>query len=418
MPTTWALTFVQRSLPLNRGRIGSHVSREGALLIPHRPTTAEIDLDALEFNYRQVRRKTPDTTKILAVVKADGYGHGAVTIAKELQNLGVDLLGVAICEEGIALRRAGILTPIIVLNGIFDQQAREVVANDLTPVIFDVSTAQNLSAEGKRAEKRIAIHVKIDTGMGRVGVLPADIDSFFRKLVEMENLDVEGVLSHLSTADGDDREDRMFSSLQLRIFEESLERIRALGFSPRLTHLANSAATMDSLSSPCNLVRPGLILYGVYPSLRFAQTIKLKPVMTLKTEVIQVKRVPRGFCVSYGRTFITTRESIIATLPIGYADGYRRLLSNKGEALIRGEKVPVVGTVCMDMIMVDVTKVPNVQMGDEAVLMGRQGDGEISAEDIAKKMQTISYEVFCGVSKRVPRVYTKKGRVIAGEINV
>jgi len=382
-------------------------------LIPRRPTVAEVDLDAVGFNYRELRKKVGDTVKILAVVKADGYGHGAVVMSKELIDLGADMLGVAICEEGIALRMAGIRAPIIVLNGTFRTQINQTVEYDLTPVIFDPCTAQRLSNEGKRLNKRIKIHVKIDTGMGRLGILPEDIEPFFIELRCMENLEVEGILSHLSTANREIPEDRDFVSLQLQRFEDALKKIRILGLSPLLRHIANSAATIDLLPSPCNLVRPGLMLYGVHPSSRFAQKIRLKPVMSLKTEIVQIKRVRSGFDVSYGRTFVTQRDSSIATIPIGYADGYSRLLSNRGFALIRGERVPVVGTVCMDMTMLDVTEVPNTDVGDEVVLMGRQGDDEISAYDIAERISTIPYEVLCGVSKRVPRVYLKDEKMIA-----
>jgi alanine racemase len=378
----------------------------------HRPTIAEIDLDAVKFNYEQLREKVGKETKMLAVVKADGYGHGAIFISKELQRLGADLLGVAICEEGISLRKAGIRKPIIILNGLFKGQVKETVEYNLTPVIFDSNTAQRLSDEGKRVNKRVKVHVKIDTGMGRVGILPKDIMPFFTKLKRIPNLEVEGVSSHLSAASGDSPQDLAFTSLQLKRFEKCLKEIEMLGFSPLLRHIANSAATIDLPPSFCNIVRPGLMLYGAYPSARFAEKIHLKPVMSLKTEIMQIKRVPAGYSISYGRTFVTQRDSVIATLPVGYADGYSRLLSNTGTVLIGGKKVPVVGTVCMDMTMVDVTKVPNINVGDEAVLIGRQGDKEISADEVADKIGTISYEVFCGVSKRVPRIYIKGKKII------
>ncbi|MFA4911670.1 MAG: alanine racemase [Desulfobacteria bacterium] len=381
-------------------------------MVPHRPTIAEIDLDAIKFNYEQLRKKVGKETKMLAVVKADGYGHGATFISKELQRLGVDLLGVAICEEGISLRKAGIKIPIIILNGVFKGQIKETIEYNLTPVIFDSNTAQRLSDEGKRVNKKVKVHVKIDTGMGRLGISHKDIVPFFSKLKDMANLEVEGVLSHLSTADGDSPEDRDFIFLQLQRFEKCIREIDMLGFSPPLRHIANSAATIDLPPSFCNVLRPGLMLYGAYPSSRFAEKIHLKPVMSLKTEIMQIKSVPAGYGVSYKRTFVTQRDSVIATLPIGYADGYSRLLSNRGTALVGGEKTPVVGTVCMDMTMVDVTKVSNVQVGDEAVLIGRQGDKEISADEMANKIGTISYEVFCGVSKRVPRIYIKGGKII------
>ncbi|MFH2012255.1 MAG: alanine racemase [Pseudomonadota bacterium] len=381
-------------------------------MAPHRPTVAEIDLDAVRFNYEQLRDKVGKEIKILAVVKADGYGHGAAFISKELQSLGVNLFGVGISEEGISLRKAGIKKPIIILNGLFRGQVKKTVEYNLTPVIYDLETAHKLSDEGKRVNKSVKVHVKTDTGMGRVGVLPKDIIPFFTKLRDMANLEVEGILSHLSTADGDSSEDRGYISLQLQRFEECIKNINVLGFNPPLRHIANSAATIDLLPSFCNMLRPGLMLYGAYPSPRLTEKISLKPVMRLKTEVMQVKNVPAGYSISYKRKFITKQDSVIATLPVGYADGYNRLLSNKGSVLIGGEKAPVVGTVCMDMIMVDVTKIPNVNVGDEVVLMGKQGDKEISADEIADKIGTISYEVFCGVSKRVPRIYIKNRKII------
>ena len=378
----------------------------------NRPTVAEIDLDAFRFNYMQIRNTVDSNTRILAVVKADGYGHGALFLSKELEELGTDLLGVAICEEAIALRKAGIKIPIIILNGIFKGQIDETFEHKLTPVIYDLHTARCLSDRGKSLNRKIKVHVKIDTGMGRVGILPEGLRRFFASLKTLSNIEIEGVLSHLSTASGDIPEDRGFASLQIKRFEDSLKEIKKLGISPPLMHIANSSATADMLPSSCNTVRPGLMLYGAYPCPRFADMIELKPVMSLKTEIAHIKSVSSGSGISYGRTFITRTQSSIATLPIGYADGYNRLLSNCGSVLIRGKKAPVVGSVCMDMIMVDVTDVPNVKVGDEAILIGRQGDCEITADDIAEKIGTISYEVFCNVSRRVPRVYVKGGKEI------
>ena len=386
-------------------------------MFSHRPTVVEIDLNALAFNYKQIREKVDEDVKILAVVKADGYGHGAGFVAKELENLGVNLLGVALCEEGIALRKAGIQIPIVLLGSIFQGQTKQTIQYDLTPVIFDTETAQKLASEAERMDKKIKVHIKIDTGMGRIGVLPTDVKPFFSELKKMRNLEIEGVLSHLSSADGQTQKDRDFTALQLQRFEECIEEIETISFSCPLKHIANSAATVDLLPSPCNLVRPGLMIYGAYPSPEFAGKIHLKPVMSLKTEIIQIKKVPPGASISYGRSFVTKRESTIATLPIGYADGYSRLLSNRGEALIGGKKVPIVGVVCMDMVMVDVTEVPNVCVGDEAVLMGRQGYNEISVHDIAEKIGTISYEIFCAMSKRVPRIYKRDGKIIGRKID-
>ena len=390
---------------------------KGESLFSHRPTVAEIDLDALAFNYRQLRKKIAKTAKILAVVKADAYGHGACFVAKELESLGVDLFGVAICEEGIALRDAGIRIPIIVLNGIFRGQIGDIIKYDLTPVIYDLETAQKLSSEFEKTGRKVKTHIKIDTGMGRIGIRPDDIKPFFLQLKEMKGIEIEGIMSHLSRADGNAREDQEYTATQLRKFQECIEEIALIGFSCPLRHIANSAATVDLPLSLCNLVRPGLMLYGAYPSPLFVQKVRLKPVMSFTTEIMQLKKVSKGECISYGGRFVTKRQSLIATLPVGYADGYNRLLSNRGEVLVREKKAQVVGTVCMDMIMADVTEVPDVCSGDKVVLIGRQGKHEVSDRDMAERIGTISYEIFCSVSKRVPRIYMKDGKIIGKTID-
>jgi len=367
-----------------------------------RPTRAEIDLDALHYNYRKIREKAGDK-KLLAVVKANAYGHGAVEVSRELERLGVDYLGVAILPEGIELRNAGISKPILLLNGIFHGEAEYVLKHNLTPVIFSIDTALEISNEAAKVGKAVPVHVKIDTGMRRLGVLPGGVEQFFGRLKELENIRVEGLLSHFSTADSKDRE---FMDEQVCTFSDAVGKIRSLGFSPDHIHIANSAAIVrDDLPDYLNMVRPGITLYGSYPSIWFRDKIELKPVMTLKSGIIQIKRISKGESVSYARKFIAERDSVIGVIPVGYADGYPRHLSNVGDVIVRGKIAKVAGIVCMDLIMIDITDIPEAVAGDEVVLWGRQGDVEISADELARKAGTISYELFCRVSGRVPRVY-------------
>ncbi|UCD84504.1 MAG: alanine racemase [Deltaproteobacteria bacterium] len=368
-----------------------------------RPTLAEIDLDALGFNFEQVKRLTGSAKKILAMVKADAYGHGAIAVSRELEGLGVDFFGVALCQEGIELRKAGITAPILVLSGFFKGDEAEIVRHRLTPLIFNLEMAERLARQAKNSGQEIGVHIKVDSGMGRVGVLPEEAGGFFRGLKKLGGLKVEGICSHFAEAD---KEEKDFTREQQSRFSEVVSQAKKSGFTP-LTHLANSAAIIDFPPAHYDLVRPGIMLYGAYPSPVFRKKTELRPVMRLKTRILHLKRVPPGFSISYGRTFFTECESLIATLPIGYADGYSRGLSNKGEALIKGRRCKVVGRVCMDLTMIDVTDVPGVKIDDEVVLLGRQGAEEIEAQDIAGKIGTVPYEVFCSVSKRVPRVYMK-----------
>ena len=374
-----------------------------------RPTIAEIDLDALEHNFTQIRKRAGKETKILAVVKANAYGHGAVRISSELENMGVAILGVATCEEGIELRKAGITIPVIVLGGFFKGQCSYATHYDLIPLVYNLESARELSQSAGKRKDKIKIHIKIDTGMGRLGVLPSETKVFLRHLMKLENLEIEGVLSHLADNNRDKPSGLEFTKTQTAIFSQQVEELHQMGIHPRYQHLSNSAATIDKNPDCFNLVRPGIMLYGAYPAKRFRQAIDLKPVMNLKTEVISLKKVPKGTSISYGRTFTCKKESLIATLPVGYADGYSRFLSNRGNVLIRGRRAPVAGVVCMDMIMVDVTEVPGVALGDEVVLMGPQADDTITAEEIAETTGTISYEILCSISQRVPRVYRRGG---------
>jgi len=366
-----------------------------------RPTVGEVDLGALEFNYRQIRKRIPSGVKLLAVVKADAYGHGAIPVSLRLEKSGVEYLGVAIPEEGVELRKGGVKAPILVLGGIFGAEVDQIFRFRLTPVIFRKDSLKILSREAEKRGRRVKVHLKVDTGMGRLGV-PLNLwPDFLKEVRRFPRIDIEGILSHFSMMD----EERDFTQDQWRAFQRAVATAQELGISSQYLHMASSATLTAFPAYSAKLVRPGIMLYGSYPSPAFQSLVQLKPVMTLKTRIHFLKRVPPGTRISYGGTFTTKRESLIATLPIGYADGYSRHLSNHGEVLIHGKRAPVVGKVCMDFIMVDVTDIPRVSVGDEVILMGKQGREQITPEEIAEKINSISYEVLCSIGKRVPRIY-------------
>ncbi|HUT83399.1 MAG TPA: alanine racemase, partial [Thermodesulfobacteriota bacterium] len=321
-------------------------------------------------------------------------------------------LGVALLEEALGLRRAGIKTPIVILGGIYPGQANEIVKHELRPAIFDLTIARELNQAALKRKSKVKVHVKIDTGMGRLGILPEESHEFFNQLKKLTSLEIEGIISHLTVASQENDDEVGFTRQQSECFHRVIDDCRKTGANPPLLHLANSAAIIRGNLDQFTLVRPGIMLYGSHPAPTLADAIRLKPMMSLKSRVLQLKRLPRGHSVSYGRTFICLRETLVAVIPIGYADGYSRLLSNCGEVLIRGEKAPVIGVVCMDLTMADVTDVDGVKAGDEVVLIGRQGKESITAEDIAEKIGTISYEVLCRIGQRVPRIYRKGRRVI------
>jgi alanine racemase len=372
-----------------------------AMTTSDRPTAAVISGDALSHNYREALRRA-DGRKILAVVKAQAYGHGAVEVSRRLLGLGADMLGVALVEEGRELREAGIVAPILVMGALFPEQSETIVALGLTPVVSNRSVAKALSAAAKQRGTTVFVHVKIDTGMGRIGVAPEEAPAFLADLKKLGSITVQGLMTHFADAD---LSDKQFAAKQMDRFESLLKVLAAQGIDIPVRHAANSAALLDFRRALFTMVRPGLMLYGYNPLEERAARADLRPVLSLVTRIAFIKRVPAGVPISYGRTFVTKRDSSIATLPIGYADGYRRGLSNTGEALVRGMRARVVGRVCMDMCMLDVTDVPGVREGDDVVLIGSQGSERITAEDIAAKTETIAYEVLCGVSERVPRIY-------------
>ena len=369
---------------------------------PGRPTICGIDHEALRSNLRQIRDKVGSCVKILCMVKANGYGHGATEISPTLARAGADAFGVATLEEAVQLREAGIQAPLIVLAGVFPAQLDTFVEHKLTPVVHDLISLKALDRESSRRQVQLKVHLKVDTGMGRLGFLAAEADQWIAAIKQAESLHIQGVFSHFSHAESVQGD---YTQKQLEIFKRVLGQLRSADVIPDLVHLANSAATITLPAAYFDMVRPGLMLYGVYPSPNMKEQINLKPVLSWKTKILQLKNVPSGTSVSYGQTYVTERESLIATLPIGYADGYPRFLSNRGEALVRGQRARIAGRVCMDLTMIDVTDIRNVRQGDEVVLLGRQGAAEISADEIAAWANTISYEILTSIGTRVPRIH-------------
>ncbi|WP_298039563.1 alanine racemase [uncultured Desulfuromonas sp.] len=367
----------------------------------HRPTYVEIDLDALRHNLRQVRRQTGEERQILAVVKADAYGHGAARVAPALQDAGADLFGVAIAEEGVELRGAGVTRPVLVLGGVYPGQEGELLRHRLTPCLFDLETAKRIDRAARSAGQVCPYHLKVDTGMGRIGFRPEELPGVLPGLAGMKGLRMEGLISHLALAD---EPQNPFTEEQARRFREILAEVRAAGFAPQHAHISNSAALFTREIPECNVVRPGIVLYGGQP-LASGPGLDLQPVMSFRSRVAQLKEVPAGTGISYGHRFVAERPTVLAAIPVGYADGYSRHLSGCGEVLVRGRRATVAGTVCMDWTLVDVTDIPGVGVGDEVTLLGRDNGSRITAEEWAGKTGTISYEVFCQVSKRVPRIY-------------
>lgn len=372
---------------------------------PRRPTWAEIDLDALAENLGVIRKQVGPEVKIMAAVKADAYGHGAVRCARRLEAEGVDWFGVALPEEGSELRTSGITKPILCLAGFWSGQEKACLQQELTPVVYRLDMIEALDRAARDKSMVADVHVKIDTGMGRLGVRSDDVAQFCEALSSFPNIRVDGLMTHLAAAD--EPEHQAFTKTQLERFELAVKLFRARGFSPSYIHAANSAAAFAYPKGRGNMVRPGGILYGfsrdvLPPNIA---TPPLRPVMSLRSRIMLLKTVAKGEKLGYGCSFETGRESLIATIPIGYDDGFPRTLSNRGRVIVNGKFAPVVGRVSMDLTLVDVTDVPGVSLNDKMTLLGQDGDVSITAEEIAKTAGTISYEISCGISSRVPRIY-------------
>ncbi len=366
-----------------------------------RPTWAEINLEALRFNLNSITSHLPDGVKMMAVVKADAYGHGVKQIARCLQSEGVEDFGVAIAEEGQTLREIGVEGSILVFGGCYPGQEDLFFSNSLVPTVYDLPTLKNLSTLAQLKGKQFPYHLKVDTGMGRLGIGPDDIGIFLEKAQTYEGMKLKGVFSHLSSAD---EADLTYTRKQVSMFEKVLAESEVLNNGSVVRHVANSAGTLLHKGHWFDMVRAGLSLYGINPG-NAKTPVDLQPVMSFKTRVGFIKQVPANTALGYNRTFKTKKTSIIATLPVGYADGLNRLLSNRGQVIINGNYAPIVGAVAMDSILVDVSEIPEVNSGDEVVIIGEQGNLKISAWDVAHWSSTIPYEVLCGLTSRVPRFY-------------
>lgn len=367
-----------------------------------RPTKAIIHLDAIDHNIRILKHHVGPNVRFMAVVKANAYGHGILQVAATAIGAGADMLGVALAEEAVTLRKAGIGLPIFVLGIVVPEGAREVVGNRLRVAVCTPESARALDGAAKAAGRKTPVHIKVDTGMGRIGVKPADVLDFVTHLGTLKHLDIEGIFSHFSSAD---EKNKSYVRRQLERFNQVIATLAGRGIDIPIKHFANSAATIDLPESHFNLVRPGISLYGIHPSPDTDHSVDLRPAMTLKTRITFLKELPQGSPVSYNNTFVTEAPTRIATLPIGYADGYPRLLSNRGQALVNGRRVPVVGRVCMDTTMLDVSSANGARNGSEVVLFGRQDGVDLPVDEIAHQTETIAYEIVCGISPRVPRIY-------------
>ncbi|MCX7710265.1 MAG: alanine racemase [Clostridia bacterium] len=372
---------------------------------------AEISLDHIAHNVREIRRITNKNAEILGVVKADAYGHGVMAVARTLLDNGVTRLAVSMLDEAIQLRKNGIEVPILILGYTDPRRAEEIILNDVTQTVFSHDLSEALSEAAVKLGRNVKIHIKIDTGMTRIGFMPGY--SAVKNVVQISKLPgiiIEGLFTHFASAD---EKDRSYTCMQFERFMSICTELNRIGLYIPIKHAANSAGTIEYPEMHLNMVRPGIALYGLYPSSEVDKSrIDLKPAMTLKANVTLVKDVEPDTCISYGRIFTTKRESKIATIPIGYADGFTRLLNQKAKVLINGEAVPVVGKICMDQCMVDITDLSSeVKVGDEVVIFGKQGRGEISIDEIASKIGTINYEIVCIIGKRIPRVYIQDGKV-------
>lgn len=376
-----------------------------------RPVWAEIDLDSLAHNIKEVRRITNKEAIVTAVVKANAYGHGSIEAAKVFLENGANRLAVATLSEAVELRRAGIDTPILILGYTPDSQHKIAVENDIIEAIYTLESAEKLSQVAGNLNKKAKVHIKVDSGMGRIGFPPVDssIDKI-EKISKLPNLEIEGIFTHFAKAD---EVDKAYTGKQFKNYKWVIEKLKDKNIQIPIKHVSNSAATIDLPEYNLNMVRGGIMIYGLYPSDEVdKEKVSLKPAMTLKAKISHLKEVPEGTGISYGQIFVTKRKSKIATIPIGYADGFTRLLTSKAEVAIKGKRAPIVGKICMDQCMIDVTDIEDVKVGDEVVLFGDGTNGVPHIDEVAEKLGTINYEIVCMVGRRVPRVYIKDGKII------
>jgi len=368
--------------------------------IGYRPTWAEVNLGNLAYNFRQIKKIVGTGVKILVTVKADAYGHGLIPVAERLASCRADWLGVASIDEGIKLREAHIKLPVLVLGLVLKKDIEPLFRYGLTATICDEELACILNKKAMLSGRPINVHIKVDTGMGRIGILYKDAAGFIKKVHKLRFINIEGIFTHFPLAD----KDKDFTLHQIGLFNHLLRKLREDGIHIPLVHAANSMGVIAYKDSHFNMVRPGLVIYGLYPR-PARENITLKPVLSLKTRVVYSKDVPRGSGISYGHDYITKKDTGIVTLPIGYGDGYPRNLSNRAPVLIGGKRFRVSGKICMDQLMVDVGDA-RVAVGDEVVLIGSQGKNKITTEELAFLSGTIPYEIACGLGSRIPRIYT------------
>ena len=375
-----------------------------------RPVWAEVDLDKLAHNMREIRRVSK-SENIIAVVKADAYGHGAIDVAPVLLENGANRLAVAVITEAVELRGSGIECPIMILGFTPPNLIDNLLKYNIEQAVYSYEFAKELSKMAQKKNKVAKIHIVVDTGMGRIGYLPSDDSAQeIYNISKLPNIIIEGMFCHFSSAD---EKDKAYTYDQFKKYNDFYEKLKEKKVNINIRHVANSAAIIDLPETHYEAVRPGIIIYGYYPSEDVnKENIDLKPVMTLKTNIVHIKTLPPGEAVSYGRKFKTDRESVIATLPVGYADGYTRLLFQKGKVILRGRFAPVIGRICMDQCMIDVTDIVGVKIGDEVILMGEDENNKFTADTVAELIGTINYEIVCMVGKRVPRVYIKAGKVV------
>ena len=376
--------------------------------IPHnkyqRPAYLEINLRALAFNIRNIKKRLGEKVELLAVVKADAYGHGAPEVSKVAIKNGINTLGVAILEEGIELREKGIKAPILILYPESHGREKKIVEYELQSVAIDYDFVRSLNREAKKQKKVAEVFIKVDTGMSRYGVEPNSALDLLRRIKKLKNIKAMGVISQFSSAE---EKDKGFSEHQLSLFKNIIKRLEKENGDKLKKSIANSGAVLELPQSYLDQVRVGILIYGLYPSHELPKRIKVNPVMSLKSKILQKKEVGKGISIGYGRGFFTKRKTVFGTIPVGYADGYPRILSNKGEVLIKGRKAPIIGRVCMDAFMIDLTDIPHVKIGDEVVLLGKQGKEEIDAHQLGEWSQSLSYEIITRMGKRLPKVYVR-----------
>jgi len=379
---------------------------------------AEVDLEAIAHNVRELRRITDPGADLMAVVKANAYGHGVIEVTRKALENGADSMGVARIEEGIELRKAGFNESVLIFGYTPPVLTHKLIAFDLTQTVWSYNTAQALSDIAVSFNKQIKTHLKVDTGMGRLGLLPdcrrphvteqnliGNAIREVKSISSLAGLELEGVYTHFATADSSDK---TYAGKQFEIFVDFLNELRRAGMNPVLCHAANSAAIIDMPETHLDMVRAGIAIYGLYPSDDVnKRRIALKPAMTLKSKIIHLKKVPPGFNVSYGSIYQTPKSTTIASIPVGYADGFNRLLSSRGHMLVRGRRAPIVGRICMDQTMLDVGHIPDVNLEDEVVIFGRQEDESITVDEIAASLNTINYEIVSALTARVPIIYPK-----------